>query len=524
MSKDREEDIDLAGYEEWRRARLAERMRATTTRGVWNHLISVFVVDARTAGAIALSETLASLNAQNYRNIEIIVIGSQASELPDPDDFLGLRGLFAEPALDAPSILSDAGADHLWRGSHVVFAAAGTTFDPDAFALLNDMLSVTRSPDLVICDHDRHADRNDARYPCFLPGWDPDLIVQMDYVATAFMVSRELVLSQRPLGRQNSLHDWLCALANRSLTISHLTEPVMHLTARMPEPSSLRSTPPLPAASVAVVIPNRDQPDLLRRCVRFLDFFQGPAPELVIVDHESTDPATLELYADLEKKHGARLVKVKGPFNFSRMVNLGVAATTAEVLLLVNNDVEITQPGQAEAMIANAMRPEVGVVGARLLYPDGTVQHAGMVLTGPANGTALHAWRGAAENADGYLHALRTRRNVQAVTGALIATRRDVFDAAEGFDEVNLPVEQNDVDYCLRVRSTGLRVIVVPTVGIIHRESSTRGFARTPEVLRMRNADARLMEDRWRQQSDPFCNPHLETAERPNVLFPWSDG
>jgi GT2 family glycosyltransferase len=498
-------------------------MQAPPAIGAWNHLITVFVIGAREAGQ-PVAETLASLNAQTYRNIETIVTGVDAGQLPDPDDFLGLRGLFAEPALDALTILSDAGTDCLWRGSHVVFAVAGATFDADAFALLNDMLSARRPPDLVVCDHDRRAGRNDAPQPCFLPGWDPDLIIQMDYVGSAFMASRELVLSQRPLGRQSSLYDWIRVLASRTMTVGHLTEPVMHLVAPMPEPLATESAFTPSAASLAVVIPNRDQPELLRRCVRFLDSFQGPAPELVIVDHDSADPATLELYADLKEKHGARLVKVKGPFNFSRMINLGVAATTAEVVLLVNNDVEITQPGQVEAMVANAMRPEVGVVGARLLYPDGTVQHAGMVLSSPANGTAQHAWRGAAKDADGYLHALRTRRNVQAVTGALVATRRDVFNAVEGFDEVNLPVEQNDVDYCLRVRSIGLRVLVMPTDGIIHRESSTRGAATTPEVLRMRSADSLVMEQRWGEQSDPFRNPHIEMADRPGVLFPWSDG
>lgn len=496
-------------------------MQAPPAVSPWNHLITVFVTGAREAGQ-ALAETLASLNAQTYRNIETIVTGVDAGKLPDPDDFLGLRGLFAEPTLDPLTILSDAGADHRWRGSHVVFAAAGTTFDADTFGLLNGLLSTRRPPDLVVCDHDRRAGRNDAPLPCLLPGWDPDLIVQMDYIGTAFMASRDLVSSQRSLGRQNSFHGWLSALADTTMTVGHLTEPVIHLVTPMPEPLAIDVAFTPSAASVAIIIPNRDQPELLRRCVGFLDFFQGPAPELVIVDHDSTDPATLELYADLEKRHAARLVKVRGPFNFSRMINLGVAATKADVVLLVNNDVEITLPGQVEAMVANAMRPEVGVVGARLLYPDGTVQHAGMVLSVPANGTARHAWRGATENAVGYLHALRTRRNVQAVTGALIATRRNVFDAVEGFDEVNLPVEQNDVDYCLRVRSIGLRVIVVPTDGIIHRESSTRGFVRTPEVLRMRGADAFLMEQRWREQNDPFCNPHLDTAERPSVLFPWS--
>src|SRR5579871_1399647 len=150
------------------------------------------------------------------------------------------------------------------------------------------------------------------------------------------------------------------------------------------------------------------------------------------------------------------------PFNFSRMVNLGVAATRAELVVLLNNDVRFSAPGQIEQLLAGAMRPEVGVVGCRLLYPDGTTQHAGMLLRSGKNGAAriraAHVYRGAARQAAGYLHQLETTRNWQAVTGAVMAMRREVFDRVGGFDEVALPVEFNDVDFCLRVRESGLRV------------------------------------------------------------------
>jgi GT2 family glycosyltransferase len=529
----REDDALLSGYEDWRQSRLVQRMGSADAQPVWNHLITVFVYDGMSASADILSRTLETLRSQTYRNIEIVVAGARETELPDLAGFVSLRGLFAEPMLDALEVLSDPAADHLWRGSHLVFAAAGTTFDPDAFALLNRMLSPLHGaspPDLVVSDHDRIARAGAAPHPCFLPGWDPDLIVAMDYIGTAFMASRKLVLDRRSAEGPDSLHGWLRSLASAPLASGHLTETVMHLPAGMPRPSAataavgLSGMPP-----VAIVIPNRDQPDLLKGCVRFVKFFGSPAPELVIVDHASTDPATLALYAELQEHHGARILRVDGRFNFSRMVNLGVEATTAEVVMLVNNDVEVTDPHQVEMMIRHAMRPEVGVAGARLLYPDGTVQHAGIVLRASVHGEqpvlAQHVLRGAPGHADGYLHALRTVRNYQAVTGAIIATRRTVFERVGGFDEVSLPVEYNDVDYCLRARAMGFRVIAVPTDGIIHRESSTRGTVSTPEVLRMRAASMRLIVERWGEavNHDPFCNPNLDLGDRPQVLFPWID-
>lgn len=506
-------------------------MASVGDQQVWNHLITVLVFGGPPATAAAVSLTLSTLLDQTYRNIEIVVAGCHGTELPDPVEFTSLRGLVAEPMLDPLDVLATPAGDHLWRGSHLVFAVAGTTFDPDAFALLNRMLSPSNGksvPDLIVCDHDRA--HGPVQAPCFLPGWDPDLIVAMDYIGTAFMASRKLVLDQRSGGRPASLHGWLRNLANGPLASAHLTEAVMHLPTGLPQPLAATGIDGLsPARSVAIVIPNRDKPELLRRCVRFLEFTEIPQLELVIVDHASTEPATLALYAELQKQHRARIIKIEGRFNFSRMVNLGVAATTAEVVMLLNNDVEVTHPHQVEMMIGHAMRPEIGVVGACLLYADDTVQHAGVVLRPGPNSEHLvltqHVLRGAARQSAGYLHALRTVRNHQAVTGAIVATRRAVFDQIGGFDEVNLPVEYNDVDYCLRARAAGFRVIALPTQGIIHPESSTRGSTMTPEMRGMRSAVVRLIAERWRDavDHDPFCNPHVDLGDRPQAVFPWTD-
>lgn len=523
----------LAGYSDWRQSRLAERMGSSGERPVWHHLITVLVYAGVSTNADAMARTLSTLLGQTHRNIEIVVAGVSETELPDSGDFVTLRGLFAEPALDPLHVLSDPTVDRLWRGTHIVFAPAGTTFDPDAFALLNRMLSPSRgasAPDLIICDHDRSSETGTSAQPCFLPGWDPDLIVAMDYVGTAFMASRKLLHDQRSGRRPDSLHGWLCNLAETPFAVGHLTETVMHLPIGLPRPLTTSAAVTQSPRSVAIVIPNRDQPQLLERCVRLMNFLDDPAPELVIVDHASTDLATLALYAQLEERHGARIVKVGGRFNFSRMVNLGVAATSAEVVVLVNNDVEVTDPSQVKMMLGHAIRPEVGVVGARLLYPDGTVQHAGIVLGAGTPSehpvvAALHMLRGAPGDENGYLHVQRTLRNYQAVTGAIIATRRAVFEQIGGFDEVSLPVEYNDIDYCLRARAMGLRVIAVPTDGIIHRESATRGFAQTPEVQRMRSAAMRLIAERWGEavKHDPFRNPHVDMGEQPQALFPWTD-
>ena len=519
-----------AEYAAWREMRRNTRqVEEPGADAAWNHLISVFVHGKAGAGLVA---TLESLRSQTYRNIEIIVGGPQTAELPPRDDFASLRGMFPEPEADPLTLLADPASDRLWRGSHIMFAQAGTLFDDEAFELLNALLnqgSAESRPDLVLCDHDRLGPGG-AAVPHFLPGWDPDLVCAMDVVGTAFLVSRRLLQARRSGTAPGSLREWLIGVAQapRAPHWAHLAEPAIQLPDPPAKPD--RTTPAIigRAASVAIVIPNRNRAEMLGRCVQFIGSFAGGV-ELVIVDHASTEPATLDLYQSLRRDLGARIVPVAGMFNFSRMVNLGVAATSSEMVLLLNNDVEVTRPGQIETLVGHAMRPEVGVAGARLLYPDGTVQHAGMMLECQSSPTRIvphHVGRGAPESSDGYLHGLRTVRNYQAVTGALLATRRAVFDAVNGFDEVSLPVEYNDVDFCLKVRQQGLRVVTVPTEGIVHRESATRDTTPTPDVLTMRNAAEAVISSRWPEavRHDPFRHPWVKIESVPQPRFAWHEG
>jgi len=533
------------GYEAWRderaAARAASRAARHATARPWNHLISI-VVDAaaRRPDRAALADTLQSISRQSYRNVEVLLLGSGGYRPRDPAELTTMRGLFVEPQLSVIDLLVDPAAASAWRGSHLAVIEPGTTFDADAFELLNDLLSPWRggdAPDLIVVDHDRRRTRDEPAHPCFLPGWDPDLLDAVDYLGGSCLVARRLVESRRPATPPDSWGSWLVGLGGdrAPLRVAHLHEPVVHLLADPPARRPDRASAPTTSVrgtarrSIAVVIPNRDQPELLGRCIAGLDVLGRPEVELVVVDHDSTDPDTLALYGALVERYGARVERVRGRFNFSRMVNAGVAATTADVVLLVNNDIECTEPGQLDELVAHASRPDVGVAGAHLVYPDGRLQHAGMLLRpGPDAGrhpiAAEHVLRGAPAGSEGYLGNLTAVCNYQAVTGALLATRREAFEHLGGFDEVNLPVEYNDVDYCLRAREAGWRVVAVPTRGVVHRESSTRGTAMTPEVAEMRRAAMTLLVERWPDafRRDPFHNPWVRLGEVPSPRFAWS--
>jgi GT2 family glycosyltransferase len=226
----------------------------------------------------------------------------------------------------------------------------------------------------------------------------------------------------------------------------------------------------VPVRRVSIIIPFRDQPELLRNCLRRLSASTFRRYEVVLVDNGSTDPRTRLLLAKLRDRRRVRVVDAAGPFNFSRLCNAGADAATGDGLLFLNNDTEVLTPDWLEHLLALAADPHVGVVGATLLYPDGTVQHAGLFPR--PDGAWVHPHRGRPADA-AELNAVRA---VPAVTGACLFVRREVFEDVGGFDE-SFPVTFNDVDFCARVRAGGRLVLVTPGARLIHYEGLSRGYS-----------------------------------------------
>ncbi len=220
--------------------------------------------------------------------------------------------------------------------------------------------------------------------------------------------------------------------------------------------------------SVSVVIATRDKAPLLRACIDGLRRTDGPPPELVIVDNGSVQADAVSLLAELERQ-GCVVLRRPGPFNWSLLNNRGVRASSGDVVVLLNNDIECIDPAWLDHLVRACLDPAVGAAGARLLYPDGTLQHAG-VLIGPG-ARAAHRWSEAGE---------RGIRPVSAVTGACMAFRRSVFDRLGGLDEA-LPVTWNDLDFCLRARAAGLDVVLCSDSVLRHHELGTRTPDSAPE-------------------------------------------
>ena len=279
---------------------------------------------------------------------------------------------------------------------------------------------------------------------------------------------------------------------------------------------------------VSIVIPTRDQASSLKRCVySIFEKTDYPAYELIVLDNESYDSEALEFLAELKKRDGVRVERIDDAFNYSRLNNHGVELSRGSFVALLNNDVEVLHADWLTEMVSRAMQPKVAMVGARLWYPNGTIQHGGVILG--AGGIAGHAHVGLRRDEPGYFARAHLAQDVSAVTTACALVKREVYLQVGGFDE-NLAVTFNDIDFCLRLREAGYRIVWTPYAELIHHESASRGFDNSaPKQMRFL-AEVDYMKSKWGDilQRDPFYNPNLSLDENlftlafpPRTTKPW---
>lgn len=271
----------------------------------------------------------------------------------------------------------------------------------------------------------------------------------------------------------------------------------------------IRHSLPKPAPLASLVICTRDHEQLLRTAVESIRGRSTyPHYEIVILDNGSRDAGTLAYLASLGGQAGITVVRDDSPFNYSRLNNTAVRHTRGDVLCLLNDDIEVLTPGWLEEMVSFAIQPDVGAVGARLWYPDGTLQHGGVIIG--IGGVAGHAHLRLAKGQPGYFSRAVLQQELTAVTGACLAVRRAVYDEVGGLDE-QIAVAFNDVDFCLRIRGAGYRNIWTPFAELIHHESASRGYEDTPEKLARFQREVRFMQERWGTTlaGDPCYNPNL---------------
>jgi GT2 family glycosyltransferase len=544
------------------RLNIAKRIQGLRSRP----RISIVVLPSSDGDAF-LERTIDSLRAQLYPNYDVCVIASDTSRNPDSDlDSADdrFRVLNREPDEDSLGAANRALTNV--SGEFVGFVHAGDELPAHALYLFAEQLNRFSGVDIVYSDEDS-IDAGGARSnPYFKPDWSPDLLHSGDFLSRLALYRTALVQRTgrlRPEFGESALYD-LSLRATEGLggfRIRHLPYVLYHRRAAAPPESrngngqaralqehldrlrmeaNVTRTPsglfriqhhlPQPHPLITLIIPTRDRVDLLRQIVSDVMTKTDYAPiELIIVDNESREPATLEYLKELEKHPGVSILSRDGPFNFSAMNNQAARAAKGEVLGFLNNDLRIISADWLREMVSQAIRPGVGAVGAKLYYPDDSIQHAGIIL-GLGN-LAGYVHRYAPREAAGHGGRLNRVQDCSAVTAACIVLKRPVFEEVGGFDEVNLPVAYNDVDLCLKIRERGYRILWTPHAELYHLESASRPSDFSPEEKQRYERECAHIRARWSHAiaRDPFYNPNLTIAAEdyslawpPLVGKPWN--
>jgi O-antigen biosynthesis protein len=408
------------------------------------------------------------------------------------------------------------------------------------------------SPNLVAIYSDEDELSPDGRHdrPRFKPAWSPELLRSLDYLGPLCFFRRSAMLHTAGIPSSSSVRRTLeRRLLDRACPVGHLPLVLFH---RLDRDSSRRSLDSdvetqsgervaseiadtrqwrAPAATgwvrppggdcplVTIVIPTRDRPDLLRRCIDTLRRNTAyPRYELLVIDNASVQSATKEFFRELENYSDTRVLAHDAPFNFSALVNIGAAEARGDVLCLLNNDVEVIQSEWLSRMVDFATREGIGAVGALLCYADGVIQHAGVTLG--VGGAGAHTLRHQKlEEQAG--NELLVARNVSAVTAACLVVEIGAFRAAGGFDE-SLAVSCNDIDFCLRLQRLGLRNVFTPNARLIHRESASRGYDYSATQRRQQARELATLRTRWQREleADPYYNPNFSLDFIYKLAFP----
>ncbi len=429
----------------------------------------------------------------------------------------------------------------LINGEFLFFLQAGDTVSPSLLFQVVENLNQNPDIDLFYTDEDHLTYDSHIRHsPFFKPDWSPELLYSTNYLRFSIIRASRMLNISAKSNVEMQYDELVINCADEARSISHIAEVMIHFQDH-PEPKELeaqknrflesimkrlqrmglsevevQSTPEgaphltwqTPQPLVSIIIPTRDCLSYLQRAIESIRQLTTYSHyELVIVDNESRHTATHQYYELLARSPDVHIVQYPGGFNFSASLNIGASHAQGDIFLFLNNDIQVIDADWLTELVQWALLPDVGIVGARLLYPDGKIQHAGLVMG--MEGHANHIFMHSPENTNGIFGSVEWYRNYSAVTGACMAMRRDVFDEIGGFN-TDYQLAFSDIEVCLQAIQHGYRVVYNPFARLIHYEGRTRshdipakdietGFYRFRDVI---------------SHGDPFYNPNLSYAIR----------
>jgi GT2 family glycosyltransferase len=537
----------------------------------WNYspVISVVVPAYRTP-AVFLEQMIESLRAQTYTNWELCIANAS------PEDEQMKRCLTEYRKKDERIHVKNLDKNlGIAENTNEAFAMAAGEFTglldhddllaPQALyrmvEAMNKLLTgsdgaVQTRADVLYSDEDKvTSDLSEHFQPHFKPDYNPDLLCSNNYITHFFVARTSLIRRIGGFRREfdgAQDYDFIFRCVENADKICHIPEVLYHwrthkastadnpaskmyafdagkraieahleriqVKGRVSHTKDLgfyQVTYPVQGTPlVSILIPNRDEAESLKKCLNSV-FAKSTYEnyEVIIIENNSTRQETFACYRELQEHHNVRVVTWKDEFNYSAINNFGEKEARGEYLLFLNNDVEVINPGWMEELLGNCQRKEVGIVGAKLYYPDYTIQHAGTIIG--IGGIAGHAFLNMPGQRSGYLHKASLQMDLSAVTAACMMMKKSVFEELGGFEE-ELSVAFNDVDLCLRTVRAGYLVVYNPKVELYHYESKSRGTEDNEEKIRRFQSEIEFMRTRWIEllkEGDPYYNKNLTLSK-----------
>lgn len=495
-----------------------------------------------------LADMFAALSAQVYGTFECLVAVRPGSVAALPDDPRFRRIEMVDSGANALNRLAKAAA-----GDYVVGLDPSDLLDPSALFWLAHMVHQQVDSRVLFADEDCIDPDGTRIAPAFRPDFNYELFLSHNMLGRLVAFRRDLFLQMGGFdadagvdsGYDLAMRVWE---SEGAVAFSHVARVLNHVRGggvrrvapavlqrhfeRLGVEAKISEAPEAPDYNrvrrhlveqplVSIIIPTRDRVELLRTCVdSILARTTYPFYEIIIVDNGSTETATLNYLRSLTQPH-IRILRDAQPFNFSTLNNGAVVHARGDFVCLMNNDIEIATPDWLEEMLSFAQVPEVGCVGARLWYPDGTLQHGG-ILVGYLGTAAGHLHKFIRRGDPGYGARAVVHQSLSAVTAAVLLVRRAIYEQVGGFDPA-LAVAFNDVDFCLRVREAGYRNVYTPYAEMIHYESATRGVDSTSAQRQREKAEIERLQKRHGAIlcHDPAYSFNLSTSsEDVSFAFP----
>lgn len=487
-------------------------------------------------------QELASTN-ENYHEIQVVIFGEKSLSLTlESLNRAGVKYericVVAENSVDesirCASTISEVVKD-LSVSTRLLLLNSGDTITKES---LQRFLKCDNGNDIVYCDTDKVNLKGRRVSPHFLPDWNPDLQLSTGYVFTGVLCNTDLIRNSAV--RSSTIAGLVSELWIKlpHLSIAHVAYTLIHRSSNkkvsLDALADIRkvigcftsatssyneevavNTIQWPVESeplVSLIIPTKNGKALVQACIESIlekTIYQNY--EILLIDNGSDEKESIDYFAELDKHAKIRVLHYPGEFNYSAINNFGVqhACSNSAVIGLVNNDIEVINPYWLTSMVGHAMRKDVGCVGAKLLYSDGRIQHAGVVLG--YGGGAGHAHKYFPRYHPGYMKRLIATQNYSAVTAACLLVKKSLFTEVGGLNEQDLTVAFNDVDFCLRVKETGVRNVYCAEAELYHHESVSRGLDHAPAKAARFNRELNYLKKKWGTyiEHDPAYSPNL---------------